>query len=78
LSSFNSLPVEDIYKKSQMVDIWTKVFKKRDDDDFNLTYPSGYGPSNGFYIFLNQFETNTMKRLSNRFILSVSKLEQLF
>lgn len=75
--SYNPLPVKDIYKKSQMVDAWTKMFES-DAGDFNLTYSNGRGPFSAFYIVLNDFESYSFWRKRNGFILSITNEENYF
>ncbi len=60
-----------------MVDAWTGIFEK-DTVEKNLTYPSGYGPSNALHIFLNGFESYTVSKQRNRFILSVTNEKNYF
>jgi hypothetical protein len=60
-----------------MVDVWAEEFEKG-SGDFNLTYPKGFGPSNGYFLLLNTFQTYSLWEKSNEFIISITNENNYF
>jgi len=60
-----------------MVDVWSQEFEK-DSGDFNLTYPRGFGPSNGYFLLLNNFQTHSIWNKTNEFIISITNKNNYF
>ena len=68
--TFNGLPMTEVYKQNELVDLWTKVFEPNESVEFKN--PVGYGPNNGLYIVLNMFKTDSIEGTSKNSILSIT------
>jgi hypothetical protein len=61
-----------------MVDVWTREFEQN-VDDFNLTYPKGFGPSKGYHLIINDFEPyGGLTSRGNRYSLSITNENNYF
>jgi len=65
--SFNSLPSTQIYQQSEFLDVWNSVFQVA--KDVNISYPTAWGPSRDLFIFLQSFESYSI-RASKDFLIS--------
>jgi hypothetical protein len=68
--SFNSLTMNELFKPSDVLNVWNSHLDLKLDS--TLINPTGHGPSHGLNFALNAYEPFSQKRTSKNFIMSIT------